>query len=250
VKPRLIGDKDRLILKEDVARLTEFVSAAAEAGVPRPTWAPDSAHGPWFHFWRQSELVVRILFQSGLRRAELANLKVRDCDTATAPQRLLVRGGKKRRADEVDAVRIPAGLAQEIDRWIARHELNPDDPLLPSARGRHLSVRWIYQLAKEPILAIGLNPKFATHHYRHRYATSLYQSTDDLLVVQKQLRHRSLQPTATYLHLANAEEVMADAMDGISLDDVPPPKQRRKKKDRTALHLKMDEDRRHGTRRT
>jgi len=252
VKPPLIGSKDRLIPKADIVRLLAFLDKAAKSGQPRPGWAPEGAHGPWLHFWRQSRLAVRVLLQSGLRCAEIARLKVRDCDTDTAPHRILVRGGKKRRADEVDEVRIPAGLAAEIDAWAAAHKLGPDDPLLRGSRGQHFSERWIYQLAKDPILAVGLNPKFATHHYRHRYATNLFVRTGDLLAVQKQLRHRSLQPTSAYLHMAASEEMMDDAMDGISLDtEEPPPRPRAKKPaSNAALAMQLEQDRHGKSRRT
>lgn len=261
MRPRLVGFKDKLMLQEDVERLLAFLDEAAASGQPQPEYARlnqarrvgrEPRQTSWRDFWRASRLVVRVLLQSGLRCAEVANLQARDCDTSSRPYRLLVRGGKKRRADEVDAVLIPADLAATLREWITTHQLGPTDYLVRNARGGRVNRRWVYELAKAPMRQVGLNPKFATHHYRHRYATTLLQRANgNLLFVQKQLRHRSLQPTATYLHMSDYEAEALDAVDRMGLDhddggdDEPDPVQTSARRpDRVALAMQLEEDRR------
>lgn len=257
MKPRLIGDKDRLIMREDVERMLAFLDNAAATGLPVPDYVDRKrkAIGPdvigrkerWPEFWTQSRLVVRILLQSGLRCSELARLQVEDCDIQSRPHRILVRGGKKRRADEVDAILIPTALAKELETWFMEAELMGNDPVIPNGKGEHCDRRWIYELAKAPVYALGLNPKFATHHYRHRFATTLMQQSDgDLLFVQKQLRHRSLQPTSTYLHMADYEGETMETVERMALDSGEPKKKGRKKSGRRKLatHLQLEEQRR------
>ena len=257
MKPRLVGDKDRLILHEDVTRLLAFLDKAAKTGQPTPDYVarkrkelgPDilGRKSSWPEFWSQSRMVIRLLLQSGLRCRELARLQVRDCDIRSRPHRLLVRAGKKRRADEVDEVLIPSALAAELETWIAEHALEPSDPVISNRRGTQCNRRWIYELAKAPMRQIGLNPKFATHHCRHRFATSLMQQTDgDLLFVQKQLRHRSLQPTSAYLHMADFEGATMEAVDRMGLDQAPAPGRykKRSKHRNLAIQMQLEEDRR------
>ncbi len=229
VRPRLIGDTDRLILQGDQDRLLAFLDQAAKTGLPRPFCYANRdrypSRQPWLDFWTTSRFVVRLLLLSGLRCAELAALCVRDCQIASPPHRLLVVGGKKRRADEVDEILISPDLARDLKAWIKAQRLAPDAPLIPNAHRREggpCGRRWIWVLAKAPIRALGLNDKFATHHYRHRYATTLHQrSGGNLLLVQKQLRHKSLQPTGVYLHLADFESETMAAVRDITLDGPP-----------------------------
>lgn len=254
MRPRLVGFKDKLMLEEDVERLRAFLDEAARSGQPQPGYATrnQARHGlrpprqdDWSRFWQQSRLVVHILLQSGLRCEEVAKLQVRDCDTGSRPFRLLVRGGKKRRADDIDAVLIPAALADELKAWIAQHQLKATDALIRNRRGGRVSRRWVYELAKAPMRQVGLNPKFATHHYRHRYATTLLKRANgNLLFVQKQLRHRSLQPTSTYLHMADYEEEALDAVDRMSLDARPAQSSTQERDDRLALAMQLEEERR------
>lgn len=217
-KPRLIGDKDRLILQGDLDRLLAFLDRVVhKPQPPQPTPLLPRAK-TWPAFWRTSRFAVRVLLQSGLRASELAHLTVADCDLASQPYRLLVRGGKKRRADEVDEVLIPTALARELRSWIEDGELRTEDPIIPNRWGRACSRRWIYELAKAPLRACKLNPKFSTHTYRHRFGTTLMQQSDgNLMLVKQQLRHRSLQPTAGYLHLADLEAQTVAAVDKLGL---------------------------------
>jgi len=246
--------------KEEVEGLLAFLDQAAATGQPIPQYAGINRRrhegcitrsGEWKRFWGQSRLAVHILLQSGLRCDEVAELQVRDCDTGSRPFRLLVRGGKKRRADEVDAVLIPGDLADELKAWIAAHQLSATDHLIRNRRGARCSRRWIYELAKAPMRQLTLNPKFATHHYRHRYATTLLQRTGgNLLFVQKQLRHRSLQPTSAYLHMADYEESALDAVDRMSLDGDAESQTSAPagQSERLALAMQLEEERRGGRR--
>lgn len=264
MRPRLVGYKDKLMRDEEVDALLEFLDRAAASGEPVPGYIADNRRRAgrcrhsappcdppcwprqaWRDYWRAARLAVRILLQSGLRCAEVAELQARDCDIGSRPYRLLVRGGKKRRADEVDAVLIPGDLADQLREWIAAEQLRDRDHLIRNSRGRRVSSRWVYELAKDPMRHLALNPKFATHHYRHRYATTLLQRTDgNLLFVQQQLRHRSLQPTSAYLHMADYEATALDAVDRMSLDggnvqtSTPP------RDDQLALRMQLEAERR------
>lgn len=257
LKPRLIGDKDRLIPQAEVERVLAFLDVAAETGQPTPAYVARKrrARGrdttgrkdAWPWFWQQSRFAVRLLLQSGLRCSELAALQVRDCDLGSRPYRILVRGGKKRAADHLDPVMIPTGLADAIAEWVA--DCAPTDYVIRNRAGRRCSRRWIYELAKAPMEPLGLNPKFATHHYRHRFATSMMQQTDgDLLFVQKQLRHRSLQPTSVYLHLADYEGESMEAVERMGLDAgrdaASPPAPAARPRRALAVQMRLEESRR------
>jgi integrase len=199
-RPRLIGDKDRLLLKDDQDRLLEFLDDASEQN-PKE--------------WENPRRVVRLILQSGLRASEVANLTVADCDIRSRPYRLVIRGGKKRSQDEADEVIIPDSLAEELAEWCADR---PDDAPVIGRNGVFPYCRkTIWLFVKKAMTACDLNPRFSTHTLRHRFGTTMYQSSKDLLLTQKQLRHRTSDMSTRYVHLANAEYEMAKAVSGLDL---------------------------------
>jgi integrase len=200
-KPKLIGDKDRLLLREDQDRLLAFLDAQA-ADEPKK--------------WETPRRVVRLILQSGLRASEVASLTVGDVDVKSRPYRLVVRGGKKRRADEAEEVVIPDSLARELRLWTEGRAT--DAPVIAHQNVFPYHRVSIWRFVKRAIEACDLNPKFSTHTLRHRFGTTMYQSSQDLLLTQRQLRHRSPEMATRYIHLAQAEEQMEDAVRGLDLD--------------------------------
>lgn len=201
VKPKLIGDKDRLLLREDQDRLLAFLEEEATENPKQ---------------WETPRRVVRIILQSGLRASEVAKLTCGDVDVHSRPYRLIVRGGKKRQDDEAEEVVIPESLARELREWTANRP--SDHPVIARNNVFPYHRVSIWRFVKRAFAACDLNPKFSVHTLRHRFGTSMYQSSQDLLLTQKQLRHRSPDMATRYIHLAQAEEQMEDAVRGLDLD--------------------------------
>jgi integrase-like protein len=58
--------------------------------------------------------------------------------------------------------------------------------------------------------AVGLDPRYATHSCRHRYATHLYRASGaDLEVVQEQLGHASIKTTTIYARVTKEDKLQA-----------------------------------------
>lgn len=189
-KPKLIGDKDRLLLREDQDRLLAWLQAQG------PAWEP---------IWRFAVLILN----SGLRVSEACRLEVQDCDLATRPYRLLVRGGKKRAADEVDEIFVSERFARMAQEWIAGRP--SDVPLVARGRVHHYTRQHVWERLKQAYRACGLSAKFGVHTLRHRFITTTWLETENLIRTQRQARHRTLDQTSAYIHLASLEaEVMGD----------------------------------------
>lgn len=211
-KPRLIGDKDRLLLREDQDRLLHFLDAAVDDDPQQ---------------WEMPRRVILLALQSGLRASEIAALQIDHCDIGTRPYRILVWGGKKRDGTEVDEVVIPAALANDIAEWAEGRA--PDAPLISKCGGNRFVTRQrIWQWVKGAFRECGLHHKFAVHTLRHRFVTSTWQATGDLLFTQKQARHRTLDMTTRYVHLAALETEAMSAVDDMGLGGEPAPRRRAK----------------------
>jgi site-specific recombinase XerD len=60
---------------------------------------------------------------------------------------------------------------------------------------------------KKVVLRAGLNPNYSFHALRHYRGLTLWKQTRDLVFVQKQLRHRSVRHTQTYVHMSQEDIV-------------------------------------------
>ena len=195
-KPHLIGDKDRLLLLEDQERLLEWCYGG----------------GPTRELCRR---FVLLGLQSGLRVSEACRLLIKDCDVDSRPYQVLVRGGKKRSKDHIDPVIIPESLALDILEW---REGRPEDvPLVARQRVFRYSRQHAWAILKQAFLACRLNPKFGFHTLRHRFITTTWQETQDLVFTQRQARHRTLDQTSAYIHLAALETAAAGAVDAVGV---------------------------------
>lgn len=196
-KPRLHGDKDRLLLLDDQTRLLDFLERGAD------------------HGWEPTRRAVLLILQTGLRVSEACALLISDCDVRSRPYRVLVRGGKKRDADHVDEVIIPAALAADIREWSAGRPT--DAPLLARQAVFPYTRQHLWRCVKEAYTEVGLHDKFGVHTLRHRFITTTYQQTHDIIFTQRQARHKSLDQTSAYVHLAAMEGEMLDAVDAVGL---------------------------------
>ena len=145
--------------------------------------------------------LLMALYATGLRRAELARLKVSDVDS----QRMVihVQGGKGRR--DRDVLLSPKLLEELREHWRrlrrkrsvwlfpSRHAHVSDRPITPKA---------IYHACKRAARRAALQKAIHPHTLRHCFATHLLENGADLRTIQILLGHRDLKETTIYLHLS------------------------------------------------
>jgi len=155
----------------------------------RPRPIPDDAYAAALA--RADErvaLMLRCATEAGLRRAEIACLHSQDLSRDIAGYSVLVhgKGGRDR------VIPIPDGLAVSLraaSGWV-----------FPSARGGHISPRWVGQAC-----AAVLPDPWTLHSCRHRYATRAYAGTRDLRSVQTLLGHTSPGITQRYVAVTGVD---------------------------------------------
>lgn len=148
----------------------------------------------------QDQVIVELLYATGMRVSELANLGLADIDFARKLLRVTGKGNKQRM--------VPYGqpAAAAMEAWIkfGRPKFQTDqsdDSLLLSSKGKPLNVRVIYSvvanlLANTPMGSAG------PHALRHTAATHLLDGGADLRAVQELLGHASLGTTQIYTHVS------------------------------------------------
>jgi integrase/recombinase XerD len=148
--------------------------------------------------------LLELLYSSGLRRAEVAALRLGDLDPGR--RLLMVRAGKGQR-DRL----VPLG--RRAERWLRRYlrrarpglvGTTAPDPgwLFVSARGRRLALNRLSERVAGYVRMSGVGKPGSCHLFRHTMATLLLEGGADVRVVQELLGHANLSTTARYTHVA------------------------------------------------
>jgi integrase/recombinase XerD len=163
--------------------------------------------------------LLMTLYATGLRRAELACLKVSDIDS----QRMVihVRGGKGRK--DRDVLLSPRLLDELRQHW-RRLRRKPSVWLFPSRYGRSsdrpITPKGIYHACKEAARRAALQKVVYPHTLRHCFATHLLEAGADLRTIQVLLGPSDLKETTIYLHLSQRHlHATASPLDSLKLKD-------------------------------
>jgi len=163
--------------------------------------------------------LLMTLYGTGMRRAELAHLKVSDIDS----QRMIIRvvagkGGKDR-----DLPLSPALLEILREYWRWR---KPRLYLFPTRTYRRrldqpISDKTVWIACSEAARRAGISKRVTPHTLRHSWATHLLEAGTDLRTIQVLLGHGDLETTAQYLHLSQRHlHAVTNPLDSLSLSSV------------------------------
>ena len=143
--------------------------------------------------------LLMVLYGTGMRRAEIARLKIVDIDS----QRMVLhvvngKGGKDR------DLPLSPKLLQTLRaywRW-----LQPQTYLFPSRTNREaeqpITDKTVWRACSEAASRSGIRKRVTPHLLRHSWATHLLEAGTDLRTIQLLLGHEDLEVTARYLHLS------------------------------------------------
>lgn len=122
-----------------------------------------------WHTQNSSHLImIKLLVYTGVRNAELANIRLRDVDLKKCQIRVEQGKGRKDRY-----VLFPAGFKGELSQFIARQKETEAEYLLESNRLKSFSTRRIRQIIKEYATAAGIDKRVYPHLFRHQFITFL-----------------------------------------------------------------------------
>jgi len=140
-----------------------------------------------------------LLYSSGLRISELANVNLMDMDfAASSIQVVNGKGGRSRL--------LPLGrkAIEAIREWLlVRDEFIKDDEmaLFVGKTGARLSTRNIQLRLERWRKRQGLQGRLHPHMLRHSFASHMLESSQDLRAVQELLGHSNISTTQVYTHL-------------------------------------------------
>lgn len=149
----------------------------------------------------RNRAILEVMYASGLRVSETADLKLADIDFESGMIRVIGKGSKER------LVPIAYPVLTLLGKYISvsRVELTAKMPVSPylfvSRTGRRLNRERIWAIIKEAALTAGIKKEIHPHTLRHSFATHLLENGADLRAIQEMLGHSDIATTELYTHV-------------------------------------------------
>ncbi len=144
----------------------------------------------------RNKLLIDVLYQTGLRRAELINLKETDLDLISLQLKVLGKRNKER------IIPFSIHLKRCIQEYLnAKQENNLINSFLfVNLKNIQLSPQALTKIVSEILSEVTTNKKKSPHILRHTFATHLLNRGADINAVKELLGHANLSATQIYTH--------------------------------------------------
>ena len=178
----------QFVEKEDINTLFSYVEF------------PDDWQG------KTDRILLQLLYNTGIRQAELVSLKESQVDAYKNSIKVLGKGNKER------IIPVSNELMGFLKDYVAEKrktfEKYDADILLINEKGKKLYPKYVYNAVKKYLSKITTISKKSPHVLRHTFATHLMNNGADLNAVKELLGHSSLAATQIYTH--NSIEKLKD----------------------------------------
>lgn len=151
----------------------------------------------------RDRLVLMMFYETGIRRAELLNMKDTDVDLAGRQVKVMGKRNKQRV--------IPFGeeLENEIKAYLAVREETLGKEKFPTLfvtnKGLPMTADLVSRIVKDNLSMVTTIKKRSPHVLRHSFATAMLNHQADLTSIQKLLGHESVATTEIYTHVSFEE---------------------------------------------
>lgn len=151
----------------------------------------------------RDKAILELLFSTGLRVSELANLKRSDINLKKDEFSVRGKGGKIR------PIFTSENAREAIRAYVARRT-DPEPALFISIPKNktaltQLTPRSIERMIKKYAVIAGITKKITPHTLRHSFATDLLINGADIRSVQSMLGHSSITTTQIYTHITDRQ---------------------------------------------
>lgn len=145
----------------------------------------------------RDKLILRILYETGMRRSELVGLKESSVDFSN----LTVKVHGKR--DKQRIIPIEKELAECIRHYLSmKREVTPDEEsLFVTSKGVAISANNVYVTVKKYMTSLTNADRVSPHIFRHTFATQMLNEGANINAIKELLGHASLNATEIYAHV-------------------------------------------------
>jgi integrase/recombinase XerC len=144
----------------------------------------------------RNKLLIELLYSTGIRRAELINLKGIDVNISDRTIKVLGKRNKER------FVPILTSVLETLNQFLELKTINifNSEFLLITSKGNKLYETLVYRIINSYFSQVSSKVKKSPHILRHSFATHLLNEGADLNSVKELLGHSSLASTQVYTH--------------------------------------------------
>ena len=151
----------------------------------------------------RDKLIIDLFYTTGIRRAELINLKVSNVDIQNATIKVLGKRNKER------IIPLLSVIVEEIKGYLeqrnALETIIDTENLFLMLKGVKLNETFVYRIINDYFSTVSEKVKKSPHILRHTFATHLLNNGADINSVKELLGHSSLASTQVYTHNSLAE---------------------------------------------
>ena len=152
---------------------------------------------------KRDKLIIELLYTTGIRRAELIGLRVKDVDYQAGTIKVLGKRNKERIIPLLEATKE---LFLEYNLERSRLKAIEDEAyVFLSGKGNKMYETLVYRIINKYFSLVSAKVKKSPHILRHTFATHLLNKGADLNSVKELLGHSSLASTQVYTHNSIAE---------------------------------------------
>ncbi|MBQ9174820.1 MAG: tyrosine-type recombinase/integrase [Bacteroidales bacterium] len=149
---------------------------------------------------RLRRLIISILANTGIRRAELISLKIGSVNFGRKTLRVVGKGDKMREIPLILSLCNEISLYLQATAVMVGQDRTAESPLLVTPKGKALYPVYVDRAVKKELGEEGITGRKSPHVLRHTLATSLLDEGADLNSIKELLGHSSLAATQVYTH--------------------------------------------------
>jgi integrase/recombinase XerC len=152
---------------------------------------------------KRDQLIIELLYTTGIRRAELINLKIKDVNLIGNTLKVLGKRNKERILPLLPSTKKI--FMDYIDKRKVLPTLIDKEHVFLSKRGNKIYETLVYRIINGYFSRVSSKVKKSPHILRHTFATHLLNKGADLNSVKELLGHSSLASTQVYTHNSISE---------------------------------------------
>ena len=149
------------------------------------------------------KLIIEVLYQTGMRRAELCNLLLENVNFSRNEIVVIGKGNKER------IVPISPDLSNVLKIYYLEHRkptAEAEKYFFVSSKGKKITEKFVYLMVTSYLGQVSLKEKKSPHILRHSFATHVLNGGAEISKVKKIMGHASLASTQVYTN-ANIEQL-------------------------------------------